>query len=63
MIASVRQWSLVSLLALCFAAAPLAAGDYVPPSEMDAATVYGFSCASCHGTGGAGDLRRQGSTA
>ena len=37
----------------CLSAAS-AAQDYVPPEEMDAETVYGFSCAACHGVDGGG---------
>ena len=54
MTVSIRQRTLAFILTLCIAASPLAAGDYVPPGEMDAETVYGFSCASCHGTDGGG---------
>jgi cytochrome c553 len=32
----------------------LLAQDYVPPEEMDAQTLYGLSCASCHGIDGGG---------
>ena len=32
----------------------LAAEEYVPPEEMDTATLYNLSCAACHGADGAG---------
>ncbi len=32
----------------------LVAQEYVPPEEMDAETLYGSSCAACHGTDGSG---------
>jgi mono/diheme cytochrome c family protein len=42
--------------ALLFLALPAVgpSQEYVSPSEMDAAKLYGFSCADCHGAGGGG---------
>jgi len=44
----------VCIIILSLASESLRAQEYVPPEEMDAETLYGFSCAACHGVDGGG---------
>lgn len=48
-------WRAATALVACLiVSAPSLADVYVSPEEMDAQTVYRFSCAACHGVDGGG---------